>query len=81
MDFVPENCLLGNILVVEFYRLMTLELILRISRNNHKKEPIYKCLWAFYFLPCVEFSYSVRYLLSELNYNKQFDNSLYKSTV
>ena len=33
-----------------------------------------------YFLPCVEFSYSARYLLSELN-NKQFDNTFYKSTV
>ena len=32
-------------------------------------------------VPCVEFSYSVRYLLSELNYSKQYDNSLYKSTV
>ena len=28
----------------------------------------------------VEFSYSVRYLLSELNYNQQYNNTLYKST-
>ena len=34
-----------------------------------------------YFLPCVEFSHIVKYLLKELNYNEQFDSTLYKPTV
>ena len=80
MDFVPENCLLGNTLVVEYHRFMKLELTLRISKNKHKKDPYINVYGHYISFPVFNLII-VLDLFSELNYNEQFDNKIYKSTI